>query len=206
MDNINNSLLNYREIAKARYEKEMSKKKIDEEERNRIEAELIAKDLELKEKEENERKVVELQNEIEIEYVNNNFNQIKSYFSQIEITNDIFFILHMIESQIETIINLITKHDKIGELHSICSDLVTHLNKYHENKKTDSKTVKDTHDIVNSLFELCGISVDIHLMDTENDLEFAKKMQEEIYKTDIYLNENKIKHDSLYVNDETDED
>lgn len=206
MDNINNSLLNYREIAKARYEKEMSKKKLDEEERNRIEAELIAKDLELKEKEENERKVIELQNESEIEHIEYVLIDIESYIKSIENTNDIFYILHMIESQIESIIQLITKHDKISELHSVCTELVTQLNKYHENKKTDSKIVKDTHDLINGLFKLCGINVDIELMDTENDLEFAKKMQEEIYKTDIYLNENKIKHDTLYVNDETDED
>ena len=195
-------LKEYREKAKARYEKEVAEKKKAQEEQDHKEAEMIAEELRLQEEQENEEKLIQIQNENEIEFIDNVLSEIDIILVRIIDTNDLYFDLHLIESHIESIIELVTKHEKINDLQSKISDLVQQLNLYHEKHKNKFDEVKKTHIIVNSLFKLCGVEVDVELMDTENDLEYAKKLQDEFNKVSNNLQPNFINE----LNDTDDED
>jgi hypothetical protein len=125
------ALKEYRERAKARYEKELAEKKKAKEELELKEAEMIAEEIRLQEEQEHENKLIQIQNENEIEFVDNVLSEIDIILVRIIDTNDLYFDLHLIESHIESIIELVTKHDKINELQSKISDLVQQLNLYH---------------------------------------------------------------------------
>jgi hypothetical protein len=196
------SLKEYREKAKARYEKEVAEKKKAKEEQDQKEAEMIAEEIRLQEEQEHENKIIQIQNENEVEFVDNVLSEIDIILVRIIDTNDLYFDLHLIESHIESIIELVTKHDKINDLHIKVSELVQQLNLYHEKNKNKFDEVKKTHIIVNSLFKLCGVEVDVELMDTENDLEYAKKLQDEFNKASNNLQPNFLNQ----LNDTDDED
>ena len=178
----------YREKAKARYEKEQADKKKAKDEQDLIEAKMLAEELELQEEQENEAKLIQIQYENEIEFIDNVLSEMDIILVRIIDTTDLYFDLHLIESHVESIIELVTKHNKINDLQNKITELVLQLNLHHEKHKNKFDDVKKTHDIVNSLFKLSGVEVDIELMDTENDLEYAKKLQAEMYGSNVNNN------------------
>jgi hypothetical protein len=197
-------LKEYREKAKARYEKEQADKKKAKEEQDLLEAKMLAEELELQEEQENEAKLIQIQYENEIEFIENVLSEMDIVLVRIIDTNDLYFDLHLIESHVESIIELVTKHNKINDLQNKIAELVQQLNLHHEKHKIKFDEVKKTHAIVNSLFKLCGVEVDVELMDTENDLEYAKKLQAEMYGSNV--NNNLQPNYINQLNDTDDED
>ena len=163
-------LAEYKKIAKAKYEK--------------IKAEENAKKLK-EEEEENDRKLEETKKELElqdelitIQIFNKEFDD---YLSSLSSTNDVSLILQMISSQMESIIELIKKHDKLKDIQTKIMELVEVLNDIHKNKKHLSY-VQEIDKIVKNIFKTAEIEdIEVQMMDTDNDEEYAKKIQEELY-------------------------
>ena len=163
-------LAEYKKIAKAKYEK--------------IKAEENAKKLK-EEEEENDRKLEETKKELElqdelitIQIFNKEFDD---YLSSLSTTNDVSLILQMISCQMESIIELIKKHDKLKDIQTKIMELVEVLNDIHKNKKHLSY-VQEIDKIVKNIFKTAEIEdIEVQMMDTEDDEEFAKKIQEELY-------------------------
>jgi hypothetical protein len=163
-------LAEYKKIAKAKYEK--------------IKAEENAKKLK-EEEEENNRKLEETKKELElqdelitIQIFNKEFDD---YLSSLSTTNDVSLILQMISCQMESIIELIKKHDKLKDIQTKIMELVEVLNDIHKNKKHLSY-VQEIDKIVKNIFKTAEIEdIEVQMMDTDNDEEYAKKIQEELY-------------------------
>ena len=163
-------LAEYKKIAKAKYEK--------------IKAEENAKKLK-EEEEENDRKLEETKKELElqdelitIQIFNKEFDD---YLSSLSTTNDVSLILQMISCQMESIIELIKKHDKLKDIQTKIMELVEVLNDIHKNKKHLSY-VQEIDKIVKNIFKTAEIEdIEVQMMDTDNDEEYAKKIQEELY-------------------------
>lgn len=163
-------LAEYRKIAKAKYEK--------------LKAEEDAKKLKLEE-EENARKLEETKKELiledELSTIQVFTKEFEDYMSSLVTTNDVSLILQMISSQMESIIELIKKHDKLKDVQNKIMELVEVLNDIHKNKKHLSY-VQEIDKIVKNIFKTAEIEdIEVQLMDTDDDEEYAKKIQEELY-------------------------
>ena len=87
----------------------------------------------------------------------------------------------MISCQMESIIELIKKHDKLKDIQTKIMELVEVLNDIHKNKKHLSY-VQEIDKIVKNIFKTAEIEdIEVQMMDTDNDEEYAKKIQEELY-------------------------
>jgi len=163
-------LAEYRKLAKIKYEK--------------LKAEEDAKKAKLEE-EENHRKLEELTKELqtqdELLVIQTFIGEFDSFLVALETTNDVSLILQMIKCQLDSIIDLIKKHDQLKDIQSKVATLVEVLNKIHKDKKHLSY-VKELDKIVKEIFKVSGVEIDIELMDTEDDEEYAKKLQEEYYQ------------------------
>jgi len=171
-------LAEYRKIAKAKYEK--------------LKAEEDAKKLKLEE-EENARKLEETKKELiledELSTIHTFTKEFEDYMSSLVTTNDVSLILQMISSQMESIIELIKKHDKLKDIQTKIMELVEVLNDIHKNKKHLSY-VQEIDKIVKNIFKTAEIEdIEVQMMDTDEDEEFAKKLQEELYNN---LTDNEI--------------
>jgi len=100
-------------------------------------------------------------------------------------SNDIFLILQIIQSKIESIIKLIKEHDRLSEIQDRILIFIEILNKSHQDKKNNTKYVSQVSKIVKYIFELCEVDVEIEEMDTSNDDNFALKLQEQMYNLNI---------------------
>ena len=163
-------LAEYKKIAKAKYEK--------------LKAEEDAKKLKLEE-EENARKLEETKKELiledELSTIKVFTKEFEDYMSSLVTTNDVSLILQMISSQMESIIELIKKHDKLKDVQNKIMELVEVLNDIHKNKKHLSY-VQEIDKIVKNIFKTAEIEdIEVQLMDTDDDEEYAKKIQEELY-------------------------
>ena len=163
-------LAEYKKIAKAKYEK--------------LKAEEDAKKLKLEE-EENARKLEETKKELiledELSTIQVFTKEFEDYMSSLVTTNDVSLILQMISSQMESIIELIKKHDKLKDVQNKIMELVEVLNDIHKNKKHLSY-VQEIDKIVKNIFKTAEIEdIEVQLMDTDDDEEYAKKIQEELY-------------------------
>ena len=163
-------LAEYRKIAKAKYEK--------------LKADEDAKKLKLEE-EENALKLEEAKKQLiledELQIIQTFTKEFEEYITALHTTNDVSLILQMISSQMESIIELIKKHDKLKDVQNKIMELVEVLNDIHKNKKHLSY-VQEIDKIVKNIFKTAEIEdIEVQLMDTDDDEEYAKKIQEELY-------------------------
>ena len=167
-------LAEYRKIAKAKYEK--------------LKAEEDAKKLKLEE-EENALKLEEAKKQLiledELQIIQTFTKEFEEYITALHTTNDVSLILQMISSQLESIVELIKKHDKLKDIQTKIMELVEVLNDIHKNKKHLSY-VQEIDKIVKKIFKSAEIEdIEVQLMDTDDDEEYAKKLQEELYNNMI---------------------
>jgi len=167
-------LAEYRIIAKAKYEK--------------LKAEEAAKKLKLEE-EENALKLEEAKKQLiledELQIIQTFTKEFEEYITALHTTNDVSLILQMISSQLESIVELIKKHDKLKDIQTKIMELVEVLNDIHKNKKHLSY-VQEIDKIVKKIFKSAEIEdIEVQLMDTDDDEEYAKKLQEELYNNMI---------------------
>ena len=153
-------LAEYRKIAKAKYEK--------------LKAEEDAKKLKLEE-EENALKLEEAKKQLiledELQTIQVFTKEFEEYITALHTTNDVSLILQMISSQMESIVELIKKHDKLKDIQTKIMELVEVLNDIHKNKKHLSY-VQEIDKIVKKIFKSAEIEdIEVQLMDTDDDEE-----------------------------------
>ena len=186
------SLKQARELAKQKYEKYLQEKKEKEDAElaklAELEAQLIAEE-EAKKKAldaENEAKTLKFTEETEL--IDVFFIELDETINELKKSNEIFLILQMIQTRIMSVIELLREHNRLPEIQDRVLIFVDILNKSHEdkNKKKDTTYVTQVSNIVKNIFELCEVDVEIETMDTSEDDEFARKLQEEMYTMNFY--------------------
>ena len=88
----------------------------------------------------------------------------------------------MMESQIETIIDLVKKHNKLSILQEKMSSLVEVLNKMHEKHKNNLDNVRTISLIIKDIFKLTEVDIPIEVMDVSDDENVARQIQENEYR------------------------
>jgi len=186
------SIQQARELAKQKYEKYLKEKKEKEDAElaklAELEAQLIAE-------EEAKKKVLDAENEAktlkfteETELIDVFFIELDETINELKKSDDIFLILQMIQTRIMSVIELIREHNRLPEIKDSLNILYKILDKSHEdkNKKKDTTYVSQVSNIVKNIFELCEVDIEIETMDTSEDDEFARKLQEEMYTMNFY--------------------
>ena len=97
-------------------------------------------------------------------------------------SNDTIELLKIMESQIESIINLVKKHNHLPTLQEKMSSLVEVLNKMHERHKNNLDNVKMIALIIKDIFKLTEVDIPIEVMDVSDDENVARQIQENEYK------------------------
>lgn len=179
-----NKAFDYREVARRRHEKYLKEKELkDQEENKRIEQERLVKQKELDRI--NEIKRLE---ELKIQEELSNICTIMAFIDSIcdmvfDINNEndsdfeIVFNINRIYSIIEENLDIIIKHDKNSELVDKIINLTNNINIIRENKKnTDTQSLNNIAESMQKVYEICGLEIQIELMDTSNDEEYAKKL------------------------------
>jgi len=181
-----------RELAKKKHEKYLQEKKEKEDAELAKLAELEAK---LNAEAEVEKKALDSENEAktlkfteETELIDVFFIELDETINELKKSDDIFLILQMIQTRIMSVIELLREHNRLPEIQDRVLIFVDILNKSHEdkNKKKDTTYVSQVSNIVKNIFELCEVDVEIETMDTSEDDEFARKLQEEMYTMNFY--------------------
>jgi len=181
-----------REQAKKKHEKYLQEKKEKEDAELAKLAELEAQ---LMAEAEAEKKALDSENEAktlkfteETENIDVFFIELDETINELKKSNDIFLILQMIQTRIMSVIELLREHNRLPEIQDRVLIFVDILNKSHEdkNKTKDSTYVSQVSNIVKNIFELCEVDVEIEAMDTSEDDEFARKLQEEMYSMNFY--------------------
>jgi hypothetical protein len=186
------SIQQARELAKQKYEKYLKEKKEKEDAElaklAELEAQLIAE-------EEAKKKVLDAENEAktlkfteETELIDVFFIELDETINELKKSDDIFLILQMIQTRIMSVIELLREHNRLPEIKDSLNVLYKILDKSHEdkNKKKDTTYVSQVSNIVKNIFELCEVDIEIETMDTSEDDEFARKLQEEMYTMNFY--------------------
>ena len=178
-------LAEYKKIAKAKYEKMKA-----EEDAKKLKLEEEEKEKKLKEEEEeNARKLEEAQKQLQLEdelHIIQLFTvEFDDYLSSLVTTNDVSLILQMISCQMDSIIELIKKHNKLKEIQDKIISMVEVLNDIHKNKK-HLAYVQEIDKLVKNIFKIAEVEdIEVQMMDTDEDEEYAKKLQEELYNNHI---------------------
>jgi hypothetical protein len=190
MDELNT----YREIAKQKYEKFRLEKEAKEaadnakmkEAQDELYAAMAAEQALL----DAENAAKDLKFTQEMEEVDVFFIELDESINELKSSDDIFLILQIIQTRIQSIIELVREHERLSEIQDRVLVFVDIMNKSHEDssKKKDSTYVSQVSSIVKSIFELCEVDVEIEAMDTSEDDEFARKLQEEMYSMNFYDN------------------
>jgi len=97
-------------------------------------------------------------------------------------SNDTIELLKIMESQIETIIDLVKKHNKLSILQEKMSSLVEVLNKMHEKYKNNLDNVRTIALIIKDIFKLTEVDIPIEIMDISDDENVARQIQENEYR------------------------
>ena len=105
--------------------------------------------------------------------------------TNLETTNDIELDLQMIRSSIESFIGVLKNNDRLNELQTKITILVEILNKLHASKTKSSSYVGTIQKIVQEIFTICEVDIPIEPMDTSEDDEYARKLQEEFYNLQL---------------------
>ena len=107
---------------------------------------------------------------------------IDSSLIELEESYDAIELLKMMESQIETIIDLVKKHNKLSILQEKMSSLVEVLNKMHEKHKNNLDNVRTISLIIKDIFKLTEVDIPIEVMDVSDDENVARQIQENEYR------------------------
>jgi hypothetical protein len=172
---MDNELKKFREDAAKKYEQYRQQK----------EAEEAVKAFEESEKVANELKITQ-----ESDAINSFFIEIDTAINELKTSDDIFLILQIIQTRIISIIELLREHNRLSEIQDKVLIFVEIMNNLHANKTKDITYVSQVNTIVKNIFELCEVEIEIELMDTSEDDDFAMKLQAEMYNMNI--NENNI--------------
>lgn len=154
------SISEYRESARMKYEKHIKQK--EEEESYKLAEEM---------------KLTEENDEV-LSFL----TSIDSSLIELEESYDAIELLKMMESQIETIIDLVKKHNKLSILQEKMSSLVEVLNKMHEKHKNNLDNVRTISLIIKDIFKLTEVDIPIEVMDVSDDENVARQIQENEYR------------------------
>ena len=165
------SISEYRENARMKYERHIKQKQEEESEK-------FAEQMKLTE-----------ENDDVLSFL----TSIDSSLIELE-SNDTIELLKIMESQIESIIHLVKKHNHLPTLQEKMSSLVEVLNKMHERHKNNLDNVKMIALIIKDIFKLTEVDIPIEVMDVSDDENVARQIQENEYKYwFINTNFNKLK-------------
>jgi len=153
------SISEYRENARMKYEKHIKQK----------------------EEEESMKFVEEMKLTEENDEVLSFLTSIDSSLIELE-SNDTIELLKIMESQIESIIDLVKKHNKLSILQEKMSSLVEVLNKMHEKHKNNLENVKTISLIIKDIFKLTEVDIPIEIMDVSDDENVARQIQANEYR------------------------
>jgi hypothetical protein len=182
-ENTLDPLANYRQMAAERHKKYMEKQKRERDELDRIAAEKLAEELKEQEIKEQEERLQQIKIKDDMDTIDFFMDDLDISIINIHESEDIFMALRLIESKLETIINIVKEYDRLKDVQNKIISLVEVLNKLFEDKKKNSKYVSEINNIVKEIFKLSEIDVNIELMDTTEDEKFAKELQEKLYKS-----------------------
>jgi hypothetical protein len=169
-----NSFLDYRKMAQLKHQKYK-----EETERKEKEA------LEMIENEVAEKLAEEMNIQDEINHVNNFILELDNSIILLQESDDIFLSLELIKTQLDSMIFLIKKNNKLKEVQELITTFVDTMNKISENKKNKSpKYVNNLQKIIKEIIILSEVDIDIEMMDTTDDEKFAKELQDELYKSE----------------------
>ena len=153
------SISEYRENARMKYEKHIKQK----------------------EEEESMKFVEEMKLTEENDEVLSFLTSIDSSLIELE-SNDTIELLKIMESQIESIIDLVKKHNKLSILQEKISSLVEVLNKMHEKHKNNLNNVRTIALIIKDIFKLTEVDIPIEIMDVSDDENVARQIQANEYR------------------------
>jgi len=153
------SISEYRENARMKYEKHIKQK----------------------EEEESMKFVEEMKLTEENDEVLSFLTSIDSSLIELE-SNDTIELLKIMESQIESIIDLVKKHNKLSILQEKMSSLVEVLNKMHEKHKNNLNNVRTISLIIKDIFKLTEVDIPIEIMDVSDDENVARQIQANEYR------------------------
>ena len=170
-------------------------KEIREKQHAKYEAERIKKEREDKEREEKEK--VELEKKLqEVRRLNDELEAKKTkaitVLFEIEenidnlqenyTSENILYSLSIIESLIQCNIIFIMEQNKLKELQDVVMNLITVLNMLNENNndKKDLNILKNIYDTMKNIFSIVDLDIQIELMDTTNDENYAKEFNKKL--------------------------
>jgi len=153
------SISEYRENARMKYEKHIKQK----------------------EEEESMKFVEEMKLTEENDEVLSFLTSIDSSLIELE-SNDTIELLKIMESQIESIIDLVKKHNKLSILQEKISSLVEVLNKMHEKHKNNLENINTISLIIKDIFKLTEVDIPIEIMDVSDDENVARQIQANEYR------------------------
>ena len=140
------------------------------------------KHIKQKEEEESYKLAEEMKLNEENDDVLSFLTSIDSSLIELEESYDAIELLKMMESQIETIIDLVKKHNKLSILQEKMSSLVEVLNKMHEKHKNNLDNVRTISLIIKDIFKLTEVDIPIEVMDVSDDENVARQIQENEYR------------------------
>lgn len=140
------------------------------------------KHIKQKEEEESYKLAEEMKLNEENDDVLSFLTSIDSSLIELEESYDVIELLKMMESQIETIIDLVKKHNKLSILQEKMSSLVEVLNKMHEKHKNNLDNVRTISLIIKDIFKLTEVDIPIEVMDVSDDENVARQIQENEYR------------------------
>lgn len=140
------------------------------------------KHIKQKEEEESYKLAEEMKLNEENDDVLSFLSSIDTSLIELEESYDAIELLKMMESQIETIIDLVKKHNKLSILQEKMSSLVEVLNKMHEKHKNNLENVKTISLIIKDIFKLTEVDIPIEVMDVSDDENVARQIQENEYR------------------------
>ena len=153
------SISEYRENARMKYERHIKQKQEEESEK-------FAEQMKLTE-----------ENDDVLSFL----TSIDSSLIELE-SNDTIELLKIMESQIESIIHLVKKHNHLPTLQEKMSSLVEVLNKMHDRHKNNLENVRTIALIIKDIFKLTEVDIPIEVMDVSDDENVARQIQENEYK------------------------
>jgi len=172
----------YRKIAQLKYKKYQEEQKLLKEKKEQE----IKEEFDKIEKEVAEKIAEDIKNQDEINQIDNFLSELEISIISIETTDDIFLSLQTIQIQIDSMIELIEKNNKLKNMQDLIITFVNSMNKIFENKKhKPPKYIQDVQKIVKEIITLTKVDIEIEMMDTSDDEKFAQELQDELYKSEV---------------------
>ena len=175
-------LLDYRKVAAEKYRQHLEMKKNEEEEKNRIAAEILAEEMRINEEKEIQQRIEELKIKDDTETIDFFMDDLDVSIISLRESTDLFLDLQLMESKLDTMIVLFKEYGRLQDVQEKIVSLVEVLNKIFEERKKSPGYVDRLNKIVQSIFKVAEVEIPVELMDTTEDEEVARKLQDEMYK------------------------